>query len=184
MYTRCALAGGTFLCQLSQKGSLSPFTLCMCNARIRLEIHINNKQLNLNFLLAHRNRYSEGMDDGQKTPRGYPDINSYLKILCVFIFQTDGRTDGRRHTPTARTPSRVYPYVCAKRIQDTLHHPYMGYLQQLQPVTTYCVRYIRSGFMPHIVLWRCFFNLSRQNIGLRCCSLVIYFRFSCFSADC
>ncbi len=29
-----------------------------------------------------------------------------------------------------------------------------------------------------------FFKLYRQNIGLRCCSLVIYFRFSCFSADC
>ncbi len=43
---------------------------------------------------------------------------------------------------------------------------------------------VRSCFMPHIVLYRCFFNLSRRNIGLRCCSLVIYFRFSCFSADC
>ncbi len=43
---------------------------------------------------------------------------------------------------------------------------------------------IRSGFMPDIVLYRCFFNLSRQNIGLRCCSLVIYFRFSCFLTDC
>jgi hypothetical protein len=32
---------------------------------------------------------------------------------------------------------------------------------------------IRSCFMPHIVLYRCFFNLSRRNIGLRCCSLVI-----------
>ncbi len=43
---------------------------------------------------------------------------------------------------------------------------------------------IRSCFMPHIVLYRCFFNLSWRNIGLRCCSLVIYFRLSCFSADC
>jgi hypothetical protein len=41
--------------------------------------------LNPIFLLAHRNRYSEGMDDGQKTPRGHPDFNSYMKILCVFI---------------------------------------------------------------------------------------------------
>ncbi len=33
------------------------------------------------------------MDDKQKTPRGYTDFNSYVKILRVFIFQTDGRTD-------------------------------------------------------------------------------------------
>jgi hypothetical protein len=32
------------------------------------------------------------MDDGQKTPRGHPDFNSYVKILHVFI---DNRlTDG------------------------------------------------------------------------------------------
>jgi hypothetical protein len=52
------------------------------------------------FLLIHRNRYSEGMDDGQKTPRGHPDLNSYVKILRVFITdrhtdrQTDRQTDG------------------------------------------------------------------------------------------
>ncbi len=47
--------------------------------------------LNPNFLLKHRNRYSEGMDDGQKTPRGHPDFNSYVKILRVFI--TNGQTN-------------------------------------------------------------------------------------------
>ncbi len=31
------------------------------------------------------NRYLEGMDNGQKTPHGHPDFNSYVKILCVFI---------------------------------------------------------------------------------------------------
>ncbi len=41
------------------------------------------------FLLAHRNRYWEGMDDAQKTPRGHPDFNSYVQNLHVFIFQTD-----------------------------------------------------------------------------------------------
>jgi hypothetical protein len=49
--------------------------------------------LNPKFLLVHRNRYLEGMDDRQKTPRGHPDFNSYVKILRVFIFQTDRRTD-------------------------------------------------------------------------------------------
>ncbi len=33
----------------------------------------------------HRNRYFEGMDNGQKTPHGHPDFKSYIKILCVFI---------------------------------------------------------------------------------------------------
>jgi hypothetical protein len=51
--------------------------------------------LNPNSLLAHRNRYLEGMDDGQTTPRGHPDFNSYVKILRVLVFQTDGRMDGQ-----------------------------------------------------------------------------------------
>jgi hypothetical protein len=52
--------------------------------------------LNPNFLLAHRNKYSEGIDDGQKTPRRHPDFNSYVKILRVFIWnrQTNRQTDG------------------------------------------------------------------------------------------
>jgi hypothetical protein len=50
--------------------------------------------LNTNFLLVHRNRYLEGMNDRQKTPCGHPDLNSYIQNLCVFIFQMDGRTNG------------------------------------------------------------------------------------------
>jgi hypothetical protein len=40
------------------------------------------------------------MDDGQKTPRGHPDFNSFMKIQHVFIDngqinrQTDEQTDG------------------------------------------------------------------------------------------
>jgi hypothetical protein len=75
--------------------------LCMCIARIRLEIHVNNRKFCTNFLvkpkflLVHRNRYSEGMDDGQKTPHGHPDFNSYVKILLVFIWnrQMNRQTD-------------------------------------------------------------------------------------------
>jgi hypothetical protein len=33
------------------------------------------------------------MDDGQRTPRGHPDFNSYVKILCVSIFWTDRHSD-------------------------------------------------------------------------------------------
>ncbi len=45
--------------------------------------------LNPNFLLVHRNWYSEGMEDGQKTPHGHPDFHSYMKIQRVFIFQSE-----------------------------------------------------------------------------------------------
>ncbi len=63
--------------------------------------------LNPNFLLIHRNRYSEGMDDGQKTPRGHPDFNSYMKILCVFKDnrQMDGQTDGEINPVWAGQPN-------------------------------------------------------------------------------
>jgi hypothetical protein len=35
------------------------------------------------------------MDDGQKTPRGHPDFNFYVKILRVFIWngQMDRQTE-------------------------------------------------------------------------------------------
>ncbi len=107
-YTCCAWAGGIFF-PLSYKSFSSPSMLRGCmvhSARIWLVIHINNKWwstnflLNPNFLLIHRNRYSEEMDNGQKTPRRHPDFNSYVKILCVFIEngqtnrQTDSRMDG------------------------------------------------------------------------------------------
>ncbi len=45
--------------------------------------------LNPNFLLVQRNKYSEGMDNGQKTPCGHPDFYSYVKIQRVLIFQTE-----------------------------------------------------------------------------------------------
>ncbi len=41
--------------------------------------------LNQKFLLIHRNKYLEGMDDGQKTPRGHPDFNSYVKLNVFHI---------------------------------------------------------------------------------------------------
>ncbi len=54
---------------------------------------------NPNFLLAHRNsRYSDGMDNGQKTPRGHPSFNSYVKNLCIFVFRMDGWTDRQTET--------------------------------------------------------------------------------------
>jgi hypothetical protein len=48
------------------------------------------------FSFAHRNRYLEGTDDGQKTPRGQPNFNSYVKKSTCFGIpdaQTDRWTD-------------------------------------------------------------------------------------------
>jgi hypothetical protein len=42
------------------------------------------------------------MDKGQKTQRGHPDFNSYVKILRVFIFQMDGRTNGQTDRQTEK----------------------------------------------------------------------------------
>ncbi len=56
--------------------------------------------LNPNLLLSHRNRYLEGTGDGQKTPRGHPDFNSYVKIQRVFFIdngRADKQTDGEIH---------------------------------------------------------------------------------------
>jgi hypothetical protein len=34
--------------------------------------------LRLQYKIECRNRYSNGMEDGQMTPRGFPDLNSYI----------------------------------------------------------------------------------------------------------
>jgi hypothetical protein len=44
--------------------------------------------LNPIFYLVHSNRYSEGMDNGQKTPHGHNNFHSCVKIQRVFILQT------------------------------------------------------------------------------------------------
>ncbi len=48
--------------------------------------------INPNFHLTHRNRYSEGADDGQITPCGYPAFNSYVEnyFFCILDGQTEG----------------------------------------------------------------------------------------------
>jgi hypothetical protein len=44
------------------------------------------------YKMGRRNRYSEGLNDRQMTPRGYPNFNSYKKNLRVFVFRMDGQT--------------------------------------------------------------------------------------------
>jgi hypothetical protein len=69
------------------------------SARIWLVIHIKISDflqiflLNPNFLLAHRNRDLEVMDDGQTTPRGYANFNSYVKNLHILVFIPDRQTE-------------------------------------------------------------------------------------------
>ncbi len=42
------------------------------------------------------------MDDGQLTPRGYPNFSSYIANLRFLVFQTDGQRDGQRNRQTDR----------------------------------------------------------------------------------
>jgi hypothetical protein len=65
-----------------------------------------NSVLRVKYMIARRNRYSEGMVDGQMTPRGYPNFNFYVKNLCVLISWMDGQmdrwTDGQMDRQTDR----------------------------------------------------------------------------------
>ncbi len=42
--------------------------------------------LRIGYMMARRNGYFEGTEDRKMTPRGYPNFNSYMKNLRVFIF--------------------------------------------------------------------------------------------------
>jgi hypothetical protein len=62
--------------------------------------------LNPIFFLAHRNRYPEGMDDGQKTPCGHPDLKFLRKnSTCFHNSQTDGQTDREINPVWVGTPA-------------------------------------------------------------------------------
>ncbi len=37
----------------------------------------------------------EGTDNGQMTPRGYPNFNSYVQNLRFLVFRMDGQRDGK-----------------------------------------------------------------------------------------
>jgi hypothetical protein len=72
------------------------------SARILLVSNIHEQQvsnflrfilLNPIFFLAHTNTYSEGTNDGQMTPRGYPTFISNDKNLQFLVFQTDRQTE-------------------------------------------------------------------------------------------
>jgi hypothetical protein len=41
--------------------------------------------IEVQYMMARRNRYFEAMEDGQMTPRGYPNFNSYIKNLLFCI---------------------------------------------------------------------------------------------------
>jgi hypothetical protein len=82
--------------------------------------------LNPNFLLAHRNRYSEGMDEGQKTQHGHPNLIPMIKIYVFWYSrQTDGRTDRQtdrqRHTLTARGLEELFSAVL-ERFLEPIHN--------------------------------------------------------------
>jgi hypothetical protein len=60
-------------------------------------------------MMERRNRYFEGTEDGQMTPRVYPNFNSYIKNLHILVFQTDRQMDGRMEKLTRRNVVRKAP---------------------------------------------------------------------------
>ncbi len=54
-------------------------------------------KLRVKYKMGRKNRYSEGWNDRQMTPHGYPNFNFYLKNLRVFVFWTDRCMDGQRY---------------------------------------------------------------------------------------
>jgi hypothetical protein len=51
---------------------------------------------NNRYMMGRRNRYFKGMEDGQMTPLGHPNFNSYIKKIYVFWYSrhTNGWTGG------------------------------------------------------------------------------------------
>ncbi len=97
--TRCMWAGGIFLrCPRKKVPRAHSRSACVLQElgwkyTYTISNFVQIFLLRPNFLLVHRNRYSEGMVDGQKTPRGHPDFNSYVKNLCDLVFWMDAQTE-------------------------------------------------------------------------------------------
>jgi hypothetical protein len=78
--------------------------MCRC---VRFTVAVKNSfvvtyKLRVKYKIGRRNRYLEGRNDRQMTPRGYPNFNSYMKNLRVLVFRTDRRTDGRTDRQTEK----------------------------------------------------------------------------------
>ncbi len=97
--------------------------------------------LNPNFLLVYSNRYLEGMDDGQKTPRGHSDFNSCMKILRVFIDnrQTNGQTDGDINPGGLSSPWYIPPGTPAARgLEEFFLAVLERFLKPIHNLRVYC----------------------------------------------
>jgi hypothetical protein len=68
------------LCQFSCCGRKVNFVKKILQSKFSSRLFL----LNPNFLLVHRNRYLEEIDDGQKTPRGHPDFSFLHDISTSF----------------------------------------------------------------------------------------------------
>jgi hypothetical protein len=83
------------------------------------------------------------MDDGQKTPRGHPNFDSYVKILLVFVFRTDGRTerqtDRQRNCSGVGFPHYVPPGTPAARgLEELFSDVLERFLKPIHALPLYC----------------------------------------------
>jgi hypothetical protein len=98
------------------------------------------------MMMGRRNRYFEGMEDGQMTPLRYPNFNSYVKNLRVLVFLTDGRTDGRMDGRTDgrmggwmdRTTDRQRNTPTARELEELFAAVLERFLKPIQDLRVYC----------------------------------------------
>jgi hypothetical protein len=82
------------------------------------------------------------MNNGQKTPRGHPDFNSYVNTPHVMVFQTDRQTDrwtdGRTETlirggfPHYVPPGKPASYTCKIRSNSWMKFKLESYLYKVE----------------------------------------------------
>ncbi len=90
-HTRWAWAGGT---------NFPVVLLCHCVSFVVSDLLLWREivfsvtyELRLKYKMGCRNRYSEGRNPRQMTPRGNANLNSYVKNLHELVFQTDREID-------------------------------------------------------------------------------------------
>jgi hypothetical protein len=60
-------------------------------------------ELRVKYKIGRRNRYTEGRNNRQMTPRGYRNFYSYVKNLRVLVFRMDRQTDRQTEKYTCCT---------------------------------------------------------------------------------
>ncbi len=97
-------------------------------------------ELRVKYKIGQRNRYSEGRNDRQMTPRGYHNFKSYVKNLRVLVLITDRQTNRQTDRQMDRDINPVWAslttflqvsinvYLCTGFSQNTYAEDTSGYI--------------------------------------------------------